>query len=238
MWTNLGYWPGAVDYPSAARELARRVGKAARLRPGDVVLDFACGFGDSLRLWIEEFGVARVIGVEPDPDVQARTQRRLDEWGLQERVLLLTQPAEAVEVATLTPRPTAVVCVDAAYHFTSRRAWLSQLLAALPPGARLGLSDLSITPRGQRSRLLRALSGLFHIPSANLTDAGALDALLESDAVRLRWQESAGDAVLDGFVRVQRRGGLPVFVTRQLLRLARQRRLIEYRILGAERRTP
>ena len=50
MWTNLGFWPGASGYVEAARALAMHVGQAAQLRAGDVVADYACGYGDSLRL--------------------------------------------------------------------------------------------------------------------------------------------------------------------------------------------
>lgn len=237
-WTNLGYWSAAADYPAAARALARRVGAAARLRRGDVVLDVACGYGDSLRLWLEEFHVAHVIGVEPDPAVVATIRTRLVEWGLQERVTVLAARAEDVSPAACSPRPTAVVSVDAAYHFASRHAWLQRVMQELPAGGRVGLADLAVTPRGARSRRLRAMAQVLDIPHENLTDAEAIEQLLDSEQVQLRWRESAGDAVLDGFVRHQRRGGLATTVTRTLIRHARRARLVDYQIIGAECRSP
>ena len=68
-WTNLGFWREARTYEEAATELARRVGRAAGLGPNDVVLDVACGYGDSLALWGRAFGVKRAIRIEPDPPV-------------------------------------------------------------------------------------------------------------------------------------------------------------------------
>lgn len=237
-WTNLGYWTGAADYPAAARELACRVGRAARLRRDDVVLDVACGYGDSLRLWLEEFQVAHVIGVEPDPTVVATIRARLDGWGLHSRVSLLTAQAEDVSPATCHPRPTAVVCVDAAYHFASRHAWLWRVMQELPAGGRIGLADLAVTPRGAMSRRLRAMARILDIPPVNLTDADAIETLLDSEWVQLRWRESAGDAVLDGFVRHQRQGGMAAAITRTLIRHARRARLVDYQIIGAECRSP
>src|SRR5690606_38919024 len=79
-WTKLGHWPGARAYADAARELARRVGHAAHLRAGDVVVDYACGYGDFLKLWLEEFRVARVVGIEPDPGVTAAIRARVADW--------------------------------------------------------------------------------------------------------------------------------------------------------------
>lgn len=237
MWTNLGYWAGTRDYAAAAHELARRVGCAARLRPGDVVLDVACGYGDSLRVWLEEFQAGHVIGVEPDPQVIAAVRERVTAWGLQDRVTLLAERAEQVMPDRCEPRPTAVVCVDAAYHFASRCRWLEAVTQALPPGGRLALADLVVGRHAAGARRLRAMARLLDIPPENLGDAERVEDLLDTPTMQVRWCETAGEAVLDGFARYQRRGGLPVAVTRFLVRLARRRRLVDYHIVGAERQS-
>lgn len=234
-WTNLGWWSGRTRYPAAASELARRVGAAARLQPGDVVVDFACGFGDSLRLWIEHFGVAQVVGVEPDPAVTAIVRDRIGSWGLGERVSIVTAAAETVDVARIAPGVAAIVCVDAAYHFATRAAWMARAAGALPPGGRLGLSDLTVTPKGRGDVRMRLAARLVGVPTENLQTADELDALVTTSGLQLAESEPAGGAVLDGFVAGARGGGARVAITRWLLRAARHARLADYRIIGARR---
>jgi cyclopropane fatty-acyl-phospholipid synthase-like methyltransferase len=238
MWTNLGYWPGAHSYGDAARALACRVGHAAHLRACDIVLDYACGYGDSLRLWIEEFGVARVIGVEPDPAVVARVQQRIAGWGLSERITMIAARAEELMPSELVPRPTAVVCVDAAYHFESRRAWLARVINALPPHGRLGIADLVFSPKAATSWRINKLAQLTHIPAKNFETAAQMeDAILDAGA-QIAWSECAGEGVLDGFAASSFGRGFPLMVTRQMVKLARKGRLVDYRVIGAERGAP
>lgn len=233
MWTNLGSWSEMARYPDAARELARRVGRAAGLRAGDVVVDFGCGFGDSLRLWIETFGVARVVGVEPDPDVTAIVHERIASWGLADRISIVTARAESADLAALAPDVTAIVCVDAAYHFTTRATWLARAAGALPRGGRLGVADLVVTPKGLRDPRTRLVARLVNVPEGNLATPEQLESLVAESGLQVTWSESTGDAVLDGFVAGARHGGARVAITRMLLRLVRRARLVDYRVLGA-----
>ncbi|MFM8781028.1 MAG: SAM-dependent methyltransferase, partial [Gemmatimonadota bacterium] len=144
-WTNLGWWEADVrDYATAARALATRVGEAAELRAGDVVVDMACGYGDSLAHWVTAFGVARVVGVEPDPAVSAAVRARIAAWGLADRITVITATAETFDLAVHVPDATAIVCVDAAYHFRSRGAWLARIAESAPSGTRIGFSDLAV----------------------------------------------------------------------------------------------
>lgn len=238
MWTNLGYWPGAHSYGEAARALACRVGHAAHLRAGDIVLDYACGYGDSLRLWITEFGVARVIGVEPDPAVVARVQQRIAAWGLSDRITMIAARAEDVMPSELVPRPTAVVCVDAAYHFESRRDWLTRVIRALPPHGRLGLADLVFSPKAATSWRISKLAQFSHIPLKNFETAEQMeDAMIDAGA-QIAWSECAGEGVLDGFSAASFGRGIPLMVTRQMVKLARKGRLVDYRVIGAECQAP
>lgn len=129
MWTNLGFWDSIVSsavsastrsYPSAAAALARRVGAAANLKAGDVLLDYACGFGDSLRLWVDEFSVHRVVGIEPDPSVCRVIDSRIRSWGFADRISVICASAEDTLPRGVADDVSAVVCVDAAYHFRTR----------------------------------------------------------------------------------------------------------------------
>lgn len=238
MWTNLGYWPGARSYGDAARALACRVGHAAHLRAGDIVLDYACGYGDSLKLWIEEFGVARVIGVEPDAAIVDRVRRRIAEWGLSDRITMMTARAEELMPSEIVPRPTAVVCVDAAYHFDSRRDWITRVIRALPPHGRLGVADLCFSPRASASWRINKLAQFSHIPARNFETAEQMEDAMIGAGAQIAWSECAGEGVLDGFAASSAGRGIPLLVTRTMVKLARKGRLVDYRVIGAECQAP
>jgi cyclopropane fatty-acyl-phospholipid synthase-like methyltransferase len=234
-WTNLGHWPGAHSYADAARELARRVGHAAHLRAGDIVVDYACGYGDSLKLWIDEFRVARVVGVEPDPSVTAVIRARIDAWGMADRIRVVTARAEDLAPSDGARDVTAVVCVDAAYHFDTRRDWLTRTVQGLPVHGRLAISDLEICARGSRLWRTDVLARVIRMPSANLQTAEDVERTLTEAGAHIVWSETAGEAVLDGFAAHATGSGMPFTVTRGLIKLARRGRLVDYRIIGAER---
>jgi erythromycin 3''-O-methyltransferase len=221
-WTNLGWWDAAttatashaIPYPDAARALAQRVGEAARLRPGDVVVDMACGYGDSLALWVSAFGAARVVGVEPNPVVAAAVRARIAAWGLADRIRVVPATAETFDLAAHAADATAVVCVDAAYHFRTRAAWLRAVARAAAPGTRLGFSDLAVTGEAMRTltgaegvtpRGLRWGAARADIPTENLWGHDAIaDAMAEAGYAAITMTE-AGGPILDGFQAFARR---------------------------------
>ena len=226
-WTNLGWWDaptsGSDDhtsYADAARTLALRVGEAARLRPGDVVVDMACGYGDSLALWVSGFGAARVVGVEPDPVVAASVRARIAAWGLADRVTVVAATAETFDLAAHAPDATAIVCVDAAYHFRTRAAWLQAIARAAAPGTRLGVSDLAYTDPGAgaaRPRTpatagalatpgtLRWAASQAGIPAENLWALTAIPSALVAAGYDGITVADAGGPILDGFRAFARR---------------------------------
>lgn len=156
-WGNLGLWP-AKDYAAACQALARQVGRAAGLGPGQRVLSLACGAGDELPLWAHEFGVTHVMGSERDTALRSMAQR-------------FTGPAIALMDGSwqaLGPFD-AVVCVDAAYHFSPRPGFLDQAHAVLKPHGHLAFTDLVID--GSRSLALRAAARLCSVPPGDLVAA-------------------------------------------------------------------
>ena len=207
-WTNLGFWREALTYGEAATELARRVGRAAGLGPGDVVLDIACGHGDSLALWVNEFGVKRAIGVEPDPALVLATQERANAWGLRDRITLRRGEAETLEIARDFPGVTAVVCVDAAYHFDTRAKWLTRLGAGVAPGTRLGLADLLVPHRQRASRGVAEVARRAAIPADNLWMAQDVEPVLAEAGWVLDRLVRCGPDVLGGFSRFAFRSAL------------------------------
>lgn len=232
MWTNLGDWRETTDYAHAAAALARHIGTAAALGPERVVVDYACGYGDSLRLWVEEFGVRRVIGVEPDPRVCSVVQARITRWGLGDRIRIVQARAEDTPPGRLDAAVNAVVCVDAAYHFRSRARWWQMLVRDLPAGARIACSDVLIAEGRRVSLTLLGIAAAMRIPGENLVDATWLCATLSALGLKGILHESLGHAVLDGFVARAPRRGLALWATRAGIRTLRQRALVDYALIA------
>ncbi|MBA3854245.1 MAG: hypothetical protein C0503_07505 [Gemmatimonas sp.] len=236
LWTNLGDWTGTSDYTAAATALAVRVGEAASLGPGDSVVDYACGYGDSLRLWVERFGVRRVVGVEPDPQVCERVRARIAGWGLRDRVSIVASRAELLAPRRVAADVTAVVCVDAAYHFRTRLAWWQMLAADLPAGARVAASDILMADRRRPGPALRWIARAMGIPAENLVDASVLRTALIEQGLQDLQLTSIGASVLDGFATHAPRRGLAMRVTGYSLRALRARGMIDYALIRAIRR--
>jgi cyclopropane fatty-acyl-phospholipid synthase-like methyltransferase len=229
-WTNLGWWGDAdpnTPYADAAHALAWQVGRAAGLRTGDIVVDIACGHGDSLRLWVEAFGVARVIGVEPDAALGAAIRARVAAWGLGDRITVHTATAEEFDLARIAPDATAIVCVDAAYHFRTRAAWLRGLAATAAPGTRLGFTDLALHEAPASSRVLW-FAERAGIPAANLWSIAEIPEALQTAGFAEIDVTDIGTAVIDGFrafvsrarlrwLRRPRSGGWALLVTAWML---------------------
>ena len=248
MWTNLGYWvrateapggegaaAGRVHYTEAAEALARCVAAAARLSPDDVVVDYACGFGDSLRLWVEAYGAQRAVGIEPDPRVCRVIESRVRGWGLANRITVVCAAAEEIAPPDAAADVTAVVCVDAAYHFQTRRSWIASLGVSAPAGLRFGLADLCVPDAKARSLRLRALAHLMRIPRENLVSARSIAMGCEDAGFTVNACAQVGAEVLDGFVAHAPLGSMSVAVTRAAISFARRAGLLDYLVMGAER---
>lgn len=196
-WGNLGLWP-ASDYAGAGRALAWRVGQAAALGPGQRVLSLACGAGDELALWVASFGVAQACGSETDPVARALAEQ-------------LTGPRCSVTATPPAGRFDAMLCVDAAYHFSPRTDWLSDSFARLQPRGRLAFTDLVL--EGRRSWWLRGAARLCGVPAADLCDTATRAAQLRAAGFTDVQHQRLDEEVLAGFV---------AFVGRQRRQIGRQ----------------
>jgi SAM-dependent methyltransferase len=212
-WGSLGLWhDGAEDYAQACEALARAVGEAAGIRPGERVLSIACGAGDELLLWAQAFGAAEVWGLEQDPLLVAAARQLAQATPLSvgHSVRVLGGDARRLgQLALPRGRFDRIVCVDAAYHLSPRAEFLAAARALLRPGGRLAFTDLTLgPPRHPAWRwALRGAAALTRVPLADIGPLPAHEARLHA-AGFVGLQSLALDAtVLDGFARhVQRQG--------------------------------
>lgn len=206
-WMNLGWWAETSVYAEAAAALARQVGTAARLTAGDQILDVGCGAGDSIALWIREFGAAGVMALEPNATVATRARVRVATWRLDDRVAIDTRSAESFgDLDALAPMH-AVVSVDAAYHIVTREHWLRRLGAVCRPGTRLGLFDIALRNTADRARF-SGYARRTGIPAANLWSVDEIVPTLMAAGftdVSVRRCEAE---VFSGFIRFARRNAL------------------------------
>lgn len=232
-WGNLGLWNHAASYAEACIALATRVGTAAGINVGDRVLDIACGAGDELPLWMENFGARHVTGIEVDPPVASMARAR-HEGAIPGRIAVLTQSALAC--AELPAQGfDRVVCVDAAYLLSPRGRFLATALHCLRPGGKLAFTDLTLTgshgtalrtsarwcgidpddivaPHEQTARLNRAGFDAVHVETldervlAGFSDFALRQTrVLGRDAWRAGWRKPLATALM---IRAMRGSGL------------------------------
>jgi demethylmenaquinone methyltransferase/2-methoxy-6-polyprenyl-1,4-benzoquinol methylase len=140
------YRARAQGYDASARRtwaLRRRVVGMLDLRPGQTVLDVACGTGLSLPLLREAVGASgRVLGVEVSPEMMARARARVAQEGWRNVELI----EAAAEDARLDASLDAVLFNYTHDVLQSPRA-LQNLLSFARPGARVALAGIK-HPRG------------------------------------------------------------------------------------------
>ncbi len=62
-----------------------RVGEIAGIKPGHKVIDFGCGYGETLILWAEKFGISGV-GIDLRPKACERAKKKIADHGLMNRL--------------------------------------------------------------------------------------------------------------------------------------------------------
>lgn len=211
-WCNLGVWNNANSFCVACADLARLLGHAAQLGASDEVLDVGVGYGDQVRLWLDEFGVKRVVAVESSPTVSAAASASLADYPAASVV-----HADACKLSStaLTSAPSsfdAVLCLDCAYHFSTRASFVASAVPLLRPAGRFAAIDLLPTevhhnwdPRWLAQRLVALAVG---IPWNNLYDQVVYATMLRNSGlvdVRIRPVDGGVFAPLAAYATEQKR---------------------------------
>ena len=134
---NIGGHPDVYEIENEALDRAGHVLAAMRaLAPwaGKTIVDLGCGTG----FWLTRYAAeaARVIGIEPDPEVRERAERRVA------GIPGITVAAGSAEHTGLPDSSIDVVHARFAYFFPpGTEAGLTEVLRVLRPGGRLVVVD-------------------------------------------------------------------------------------------------
>lgn len=174
-WGNLGDWQDARTYPEACEALADRLASGLRLDETTRLVDVGFGCGDQILHWIRRYGVRHVAGLNLSHSQTELARRRVAADGHSDIASGLQQgsvDALAAWAARTGQAPVdAIVALDCAYHFPSRRSFLRQAAEVLRPGGRIALSDVMLarpTLPLHRRALLGVMGHFSRIPSGNL----------------------------------------------------------------------
>jgi ubiquinone/menaquinone biosynthesis C-methylase UbiE len=122
-------------------------------RAGDVIADVGCGTGTQLVRIGRRAPGAKLIGIDPDPDVLARAERKTREAGVAVE-LLRGHARDAADL--LRGRSVTKIVSSLVFHqvpLVEKEAGLAAMRAALAPGGELHVLDYGL----QRTPLMRKL---------------------------------------------------------------------------------
>lgn len=144
-YVHLGYWDdpqsaAGQDFIAAQRRLDEKLLAMAAPASGTSILDVGCGFGGTLGSLNRQAAEMRLVGVNLDP-------RQLE-------ICRLLLPANGNRLeweeadACRLPYPAhcfdRVLCIEAMFHFSSRRDFFLEAARVLKPGGTLVVSDITI----------------------------------------------------------------------------------------------
>lgn len=162
---NLGYWDETTTTLTEASE--RLQDKLLDFIPEKTgrILDVACGMGASTRRLLTHYPAENVWAINIS-EKQIETTRE-NAPGCNAMVM------NATEMTFEDAFFDNILCIEAAFHFETRRKFLEDARRILKPGGRLVMSDVLFTSRERLSQF-----PLFPTPRNHLADADEYRALL------------------------------------------------------------
>ncbi len=250
-WGNLGYWKSATEYSDACRALALLLGEQAGLDSQSEVFDAGFGCGDQLLLWLTDFRVAEVRGVNLSRSQTAFARTKLAAAGFKAAAIVQgdISNSETWHVALGGNRPSHVLALDCAYHFPSRQAFIAQAHRQLAPAGRIALTDFMLSDRHRTGsfthRLLVWMLKRSHIAETNIVHrARYLDQLRTAGFEEVRITDIS-QHVMPGFASFVRTSPasakadwparLKHAVTGRFLQWAYRRSVLRYFVISATR---
>lgn len=157
---------GAPTFPAEVAAIQSALG----VRPGDAVLDLACGHGNFTVEWAKRAGPdGLVIGLDLSPAMLARAARRVGEWGL-ENVLLVR--GDALNLPLADGGLDRINCSGGFHQFPDLPRALREIARVGAPGATLTASTFAEGPGDRHAALKRRLRRRFALHFVSLPRLG------------------------------------------------------------------
>lgn len=179
--------------------LTRKLASAALVGRESMVLDVACGRGESARVLAAHFG-CHVVGVDYSSDNSARAHALTVEAALSDWIRFVQGDAERLPFATGSFD--VVICECSLCIFPNLTIALEEFRRVLRPGGRLGISDVVLNKPVPAS--LQGLFGHVLCISGALSIDGYRDALGFAGFSAIRSRDTSG-ALDDMITRIERR---------------------------------
>ncbi len=128
----------ASEFQAAQQRLDEQMIRLAQLNHGQSVLDAGCGLGGLIERINEHWSGMELTGLNFDPEQLDICHRIRPQSGNS----LRWQEGDACQLPFEDQIFDCVFCVEAMFHFPSRRKFLAEVLRVLKPGGRFVASDI------------------------------------------------------------------------------------------------
>ena len=155
---NLGYWtPETTSLHQAAEQLQDELLARIPVKQGRI-LDVACGMGASTRRLLAHYPADQVWAINISEKQIESTREKAP--GCHAQVM------NAVELGFEDNFFQAIECIEAAFHFETRRDFFAEAYRVLRPDGHLVLSDILFTSAARHSQFPLFSSAINHVESA------------------------------------------------------------------------
>lgn len=214
-WGNLGYWKSATDYSSACEDLAHQLAEAVSLNENSRIFDAGFGCGDQLLMWLKHYKVKIVSGINYSNSQTFLAKKRLDQAGFYQTAQSIIQG----DVANLNKYVefnkasiNAVLALDCAYHFPSRKQFFKDSFSLLKQSEEsqssyvsqpvLGLTDIILAHAKiswGKKILLNTMLTVSNIPKENIVTLQQYECELKQAGFKHIQAKDISDYVFDPF---------------------------------------
>lgn len=204
-WGNLGFWKNEKEYSKACEALAHQLALKVDLSESSRVLDVGFGCGDQLFLWLENYQIECLCGVNYSISQTQLAKQRLADYGstsansqslVQGSVEELLEPSSWESSILSQESVNTILALDCAYHFPSRKRFFIDSFNVISQSREngcIGLTDIILADAALssgKSLILNSMLYLSRIPQENIvTQDEYIDQLQQAGFVQIENQD-------------------------------------------------